>query len=65
MICSWKVQNISSSITVVFFIKDVLCIAVGPRDEGEVIDVGWLECLLGRLSQTLRCRKVKVKNQQK
>ncbi|XP_052552081.1 codanin-1 [Tympanuchus pallidicinctus] len=38
-------------------IKDVLCIAVGPRDEGEVIDVGWLECLLGRLSQTLRCRK--------
>ncbi|NXJ15405.1 CDAN1 protein, partial [Odontophorus gujanensis] len=38
-------------------IKDVLCIAVGPRDEGEVIDPGWLECLLGRLSQTLRCRK--------
>ncbi|NXP54800.1 CDAN1 protein, partial [Heliornis fulica] len=38
-------------------IKDVLCIAVGPRDEGEVIDSGWLECLLGRLSQTLRCRK--------
>ncbi|KGL85236.1 Codanin-1, partial [Tinamus guttatus] len=38
-------------------IKDVLCIAVGPRDEGEVIDYGWLERLLGRLSQTLRCRK--------
>ncbi|NXD70823.1 CDAN1 protein, partial [Eolophus roseicapillus] len=38
-------------------IKDVLCIAVGPRDEGEVIDCIWLECLLGRLSQTLRCRK--------
>ncbi|NWI21305.1 CDAN1 protein, partial [Crypturellus soui] len=38
-------------------IKDVLCIAVGPRDEGEVIDYGWLECLLGRLSQTLQCRK--------
>uniref|UniRef100_A0A8C4KNM7 Codanin 1 n=1 Tax=Dromaius novaehollandiae TaxID=8790 RepID=A0A8C4KNM7_DRONO len=38
-------------------IKDVLCIAVGPRDEGEVIDYVWLECLLGRLSQTLRCRK--------
>ncbi|NWH26837.1 CDAN1 protein, partial [Grus americana] len=38
-------------------IKDVLCIAVGPRDEGEVIDYIWLECLLGRLSQTLRCRK--------
>ncbi|NXI92748.1 CDAN1 protein, partial [Psophia crepitans] len=38
-------------------IKDVLCIAVGPRDEGEVIDCVWLECLLGRLSQTLRCRK--------
>ncbi|NXV93039.1 CDAN1 protein, partial [Calonectris borealis] len=38
-------------------IKDVLCVAVGPRDEDEVIDYVWLECLLGRLSQTLRCRK--------
>uniref|UniRef100_A0A8C4UPT1 Codanin-1 C-terminal domain-containing protein n=1 Tax=Falco tinnunculus TaxID=100819 RepID=A0A8C4UPT1_FALTI len=38
-------------------IKDVLCVAVGPRDEGEVVDCAWLECLLGRLSQTLRCRK--------
>ncbi|NXP29695.1 CDAN1 protein, partial [Scytalopus superciliaris] len=38
-------------------IKDVLCVAVGPRDEGEVIDCVWLKCLLGRLSQTLRCRK--------
>ncbi|XP_037249491.1 codanin-1 isoform X2 [Falco rusticolus] len=38
-------------------IKDVLCVAVGPRDEGEVIDYAWLECLLGRLSQTLQCRK--------
>ncbi|KFO94270.1 Codanin-1, partial [Buceros rhinoceros silvestris] len=38
-------------------IKDVLCVAVGPRDEDEVIDSDWLECLLGRLSQTLRCRK--------
>ncbi|KFP41856.1 Codanin-1, partial [Chlamydotis macqueenii] len=38
-------------------IKDVLCVAVGPRDESEVIDCIWLECLLGRLSQTLRCRK--------
>ncbi|NXY32190.1 CDAN1 protein, partial [Pomatorhinus ruficollis] len=38
-------------------IKDVLCVAVGPREEGEVVNVVWLECLLGRLSQTLRCRK--------
>ncbi|NXQ29941.1 CDAN1 protein, partial [Alaudala cheleensis] len=38
-------------------IKDVLCVAVGPREEGEVVDPMWLECLLGRLSQTLRCRK--------
>ncbi|NWV74271.1 CDAN1 protein, partial [Dasyornis broadbenti] len=38
-------------------IKDVLCVAVGPRDEGEVVDCVWLECLLGRLRQTLRCRK--------
>ncbi|NWH77860.1 CDAN1 protein, partial [Piaya cayana] len=38
-------------------IKDVLCVAVGPRDEDEVIDCAWLECLLGRLSETLRCRK--------
>uniref|UniRef100_A0A8C0ZAZ8 Codanin 1 n=1 Tax=Cyanistes caeruleus TaxID=156563 RepID=A0A8C0ZAZ8_CYACU len=40
-------------------IKDVLCVAVGPREEGEVVDYVWLEGLLGRLSQTLRCRKVK------
>ncbi|NXI23594.1 CDAN1 protein, partial [Sterrhoptilus dennistouni] len=38
-------------------IKDVLCVAVGPREEGEVVDFVWLECLLRRLSQTLRCRK--------
>ncbi|NXA91600.1 CDAN1 protein, partial [Melanocharis versteri] len=38
-------------------IKDVLCVAVGPREEGEVVDYAWLECLLGRLSQTLQCRK--------
>uniref|UniRef100_H0ZLM6 Codanin 1 n=1 Tax=Taeniopygia guttata TaxID=59729 RepID=H0ZLM6_TAEGU len=38
-------------------IKDVLCVAVGPREEGEVVDCVWLECLLGRLSQTLQCRK--------
>ncbi|NWX81887.1 CDAN1 protein, partial [Nothoprocta pentlandii] len=38
-------------------IKDVLCVAVGPRDEGEVVDYDWLESLLGRLRQTLRCRK--------
>ncbi|NXB05994.1 CDAN1 protein, partial [Cnemophilus loriae] len=38
-------------------IKDVLCVAVGPREDGEVVDYVWLECLLGRLSQTLRCRK--------
>ncbi|KFP86108.1 Codanin-1, partial [Acanthisitta chloris] len=37
--------------------KDVLCVAVGPREEDEVIDCDWLECLLGRLSQTLQCRK--------
>uniref|UniRef100_A0A8C3TYH9 Codanin-1 C-terminal domain-containing protein n=1 Tax=Catharus ustulatus TaxID=91951 RepID=A0A8C3TYH9_CATUS len=38
-------------------IKYVLCVAVGPREEDEVVDYTWLECLLGRLSQTLRCRK--------
>ncbi|XP_042312185.1 codanin-1 [Sceloporus undulatus] len=38
-------------------IKDVLCIAVGPRDEDEEIQFVELESLLGRLSQTLRCRK--------
>ncbi|NXM86301.1 CDAN1 protein, partial [Oenanthe oenanthe] len=38
-------------------IKYVLCVAVGPREEGEVVDYVWLESLLGRLSQTLRCRK--------
>uniref|UniRef100_A0A8C8SRT7 Codanin-1 C-terminal domain-containing protein n=2 Tax=Pelusios castaneus TaxID=367368 RepID=A0A8C8SRT7_9SAUR len=38
-------------------IKDVLCIAVGPRDEDEGICYVQLEGLLSRLSQTLRCRK--------
>ncbi|XP_030415459.1 codanin-1 isoform X2 [Gopherus evgoodei] len=38
-------------------IKDVLCIAVGPRDEDEGILYVQLECLLKRLSQTLQCRK--------
>uniref|UniRef100_A0A8C3HGK9 Codanin-1 C-terminal domain-containing protein n=1 Tax=Chrysemys picta bellii TaxID=8478 RepID=A0A8C3HGK9_CHRPI len=38
-------------------IKDVLCIAVGPRDEDEGIPYVQLECLLKRLSQTLQCRK--------
>ncbi|NXM65320.1 CDAN1 protein, partial [Serilophus lunatus] len=42
---------------IIIEIKDVLCVAVGPRDEDEVIDCVWLESLLGRLSQTLRCRK--------
>lgn len=62
-----EVQDTNMWITAVFFIKDVLCVAVGPRDEGEVIDYVWLECLLGRLGQTLRCRKVEVvkKQQQK
>lgn len=52
-------QDTNVCVTVVFLIKDVLCVAVGPREEGEVVDYMWLECLLGRLSQTLRCRKVK------
>lgn len=60
-----EVQGTNRWITAAFFLKDVLCVAVGPRDEGEVIDYVWLECLLGRLSQTLRCRKVEVKKQQK
>nr|XP_060616983.1 codanin-1 isoform X2 [Anolis sagrei ordinatus] len=38
-------------------IKDVLCIAVGPREEDEEIQFAELENLLRRLSQTLRCRK--------
>uniref|UniRef100_A0A8D2J8W9 Codanin-1 C-terminal domain-containing protein n=1 Tax=Varanus komodoensis TaxID=61221 RepID=A0A8D2J8W9_VARKO len=38
-------------------IKDLLCIAVGPRDSDEEIQYVDLESLLGRLSQTLQCRK--------
>ncbi|XP_030070215.1 codanin-1 [Microcaecilia unicolor] len=38
-------------------IKDVLCIALGPRAEDEVVQYIRLESLLGRLSQTLQCRK--------
>lgn len=52
-------QDTDVCVTAVFLIKDVLCVAVGPREEDEVVDCVWLECLLGRLSQTLQCRKVK------
>nr|XP_033807255.1 codanin-1 isoform X2 [Geotrypetes seraphini] len=38
-------------------IKDLLCIALGPRDDDEVVQYIQLESLLGRLSQTLQCRK--------
>ncbi|XP_025071135.1 codanin-1 isoform X4 [Alligator sinensis] len=38
-------------------IKDVLCVAVGPRDGDEAIRYAHLECLLEKLSQTLQCRK--------
>ncbi|XP_015275531.1 PREDICTED: codanin-1 [Gekko japonicus] len=38
-------------------IKDALCITVGPRDEDEEIQFLYLEGLLGRLRQTLQCRK--------
>lgn len=58
-------QDTNVCVTVVFLFKYVLCVAVGPREEDEVVDCAWLECLLGRLSQTLRCRKVKdIKKQQ-
>lgn len=66
-ICLWKCRALIGELLLSFFsIKDVLCVAVGPRDEAEVIDCVWLESLLGRLSQTLRCRKVEeAKKQQK
>ncbi|XP_038596822.1 codanin-1 [Tachyglossus aculeatus] len=38
-------------------IKDVLSLAVGPRDPGEEISFDHLEGLLGQLSQTLQCRQ--------
>ncbi|XP_029454551.1 codanin-1 isoform X2 [Rhinatrema bivittatum] len=38
-------------------IKDILCIVLGPRAEGEAIHYVQLENLLCRLSQTLQCRK--------
>ncbi|XP_069494756.1 codanin-1 isoform X2 [Ambystoma mexicanum] len=37
--------------------KEVLCIAVGPRNDDETVPFGQLENLLHRLSRTLRCRK--------
>uniref|UniRef100_A0A8B9S0U9 Codanin-1 C-terminal domain-containing protein n=1 Tax=Accipiter nisus TaxID=211598 RepID=A0A8B9S0U9_9AVES len=60
--CAPLPSQIINEIKVLLFsshclLSDVLCVAVGPRDEGEVIDYVWLECLLGRLGQTLRCRK--------
>ncbi|XP_013918670.1 PREDICTED: codanin-1 [Thamnophis sirtalis] len=38
-------------------IKDILCVAIGPREEDEEIQFADLESLLGRVSQTLQCRK--------
>ncbi|KAM6460593.1 codanin-1 isoform 1-T1 [Liasis olivaceus] len=38
-------------------IKDLLCVAIGPREESEEIQFADLESLLGRVSQTLQCRK--------
>ncbi|KAJ6634083.1 hypothetical protein lerEdw1_014157 [Lerista edwardsae] len=38
-------------------IKDVLCIAVGPRDDHEEIQFVHLESLLGRLSETLNAER--------
>uniref|UniRef100_A0A8C6YDJ8 Codanin-1 C-terminal domain-containing protein n=1 Tax=Naja naja TaxID=35670 RepID=A0A8C6YDJ8_NAJNA len=38
-------------------IKDLLCIAIGPREENEEVRFADLESLLGRVSQTLQCRK--------
>ncbi|XP_070795946.1 codanin-1 isoform X1 [Pituophis catenifer annectens] len=38
-------------------IKDLLCVAIGPREENEEIQFADLESLLGRVSQTLQCRK--------
>ncbi|XP_026526834.1 codanin-1 [Notechis scutatus] len=38
-------------------IKDLLCIAIGPREENEEVQFADLESLLGRVSQTLQCRK--------
>ncbi|XP_026565275.1 codanin-1 [Pseudonaja textilis] len=37
--------------------KDLLCIAIGPREENEEVQFADLESLLGRVSQTLQCRK--------
>ncbi|KAL7992399.1 hypothetical protein Chor_016655 [Crotalus horridus] len=38
-------------------IKDLLCVAIGPREENEEIQFADLESLLERVSQTLQCRK--------
>ncbi|XP_049755711.1 codanin-1 isoform X2 [Elephas maximus indicus] len=40
-------------------IKDVLSLAVGPRDPEEGVSPERLERLLGQLGQTLRCRQVR------
>ncbi|KAB1277127.1 Codanin-1 [Camelus dromedarius] len=40
-------------------IKDVLSLAVGPRDPDEGVSPEHLEQLLGQLGQTLRCRQVR------
>ncbi|KAM4690522.1 codanin-1 [Rhinophrynus dorsalis] len=38
-------------------IKNILCISIGPREEGEGVDYMHFKSLLKQLSQTLQCRK--------
>ncbi|XP_064421127.1 codanin-1 [Latimeria chalumnae] len=38
-------------------LKDVLCIAFGPRADDEQVDHAQLSSLIGRVSRTLKCRK--------
>lgn len=52
--CSHKVTLPSRLVTE---IKEILCIALGPRDNEEGVEIPELKSFINRLSETLNCRK--------
>lgn len=52
--CSHKVTFPSRLVTE---IKEILCIALGPRDNEEGVEIPELKSFINRLSETLNCRK--------
>ncbi|XP_075700831.1 codanin-1 isoform X2 [Rhinoderma darwinii] len=52
--CGHRVALPSSLVTE---IKEIMCIALGPRDDKEGVEIAQLKSFINRLSETLNCRK--------